>query len=187
MLLNMNINTAQLTNKLISAGHMVLLDFCMKYNTGIYDVLHTECVISEQRLGEWSAKFAMPGCHTGRPVQWFVAGTGKAAISHFHSPNHSSPITLSAYTMRAKLSTKLGPRVLCWSGGIKSSGQGLVVQPNWRVLLEPQPVATCAPLVLAFDQPHPRDGRVTLLAAATHHSVLQKHGSIRHSKFVDIS
>ena len=54
-----------------------------------------ECVIGEQRLGEFSAKFAMPGCHTGGPVRWSVAGTGKTAISHFHSPNRCSPITVS--------------------------------------------------------------------------------------------
>ena len=54
-----------------------------------------ECVIGEQQLGEWSAKFAMPGCDTGGPVRWSVAGAGKAAISHFHSLNRCSPLTLS--------------------------------------------------------------------------------------------
>ena len=52
-----------------------------------------ETGIGEQRLGECSAKFAMPGCHTGGPVRWSVAGTGKATISYFHSPNRCSSIT----------------------------------------------------------------------------------------------
>ena len=49
-------------------------------------------MIGEQRLGECSAKFAVPSCHAGGPVRWFVAGTGNDAISHFHSPNRCSQI-----------------------------------------------------------------------------------------------
>ena len=53
---------------------------------GLLSGLQTEAVIDEQRLGECSAKFALPGCHTGGPVRWSVAGRGKAAISYFHLP-----------------------------------------------------------------------------------------------------
>ena len=56
-----------------------------------------ECVICEQRLGEFCAKFAISGCHTGGPVRRSVAGRGKDAISHFHSPNRCSSVTLYAH------------------------------------------------------------------------------------------
>ena len=39
-----------------------------------------ESVIGKQWLGECSAKFGMPGCHTGGPVRWSVvavAGDGR--------------------------------------------------------------------------------------------------------------
>ena len=44
------------------------------------------------------------------------------------------------------------------------------------MLLEPEPVAAAAPLVLAGDQPEPLDGRVALLARAANHSVLREVG-----------
>jgi len=47
-----------------------------------------------------------------------------------------------------------------------------VVDVDGCVLLELEPVAAAAPLVLAGDQPHPLDGRVALLARAADHSVL---------------
>ena len=46
-----------------------------------------------------------------------------------------------------------------------------VVEVDGRVLLELEAVAAAAPLVPAGDQPHPLDGRVTLLARAADHSV----------------
>ena len=49
------------------------------------------------------------------------------------------------------------------------------------MLLEPEPAAAAAPLVLAGDQPHPLDGRVTLLARAADHSVLRGEAAGSHS------
>ena len=53
---------------------------------------------------------------------------------------------------------------------------GHVIEVDWGVLLEPEPVAALAPLVPAGDHPHPLDGRVSLLAGAAHHSVLRESG-----------
>ena len=56
-----------------------------------------------------------------------------------------------------------------------------VVDVDGCVLLELEPVAAAAPLVLAGDQPHPLDGRVTLLARAADHSVLRGEAAGSHS------
>ena len=52
-----------------------------------------------------------------------------------------------------------------------------VVDVDGCVLLELEPVAAAAPLVLAGDQPHPLDGRVALLARAADHSVLREEAA----------
>ena len=51
------------------------------------------------------------------------------------------------------------------------------------MLLEPEPVAAAAPLVLAGDQPKPLDGRVALLARAADHSVLREVGGAPFNNF----